>query len=502
MRGAPVLRQFTTTHIRDPSLPDHPSSGMSFSRDPVALAGQLALEYLRCLPARHVGTRATAETLRRELGGPLPDTGHDPAGVIEALASGVDGGLAASAGPRYFGFVTGGALPAALSADWLASAWDQNASLFVASPAAAIVEEIVAQWVLELLGLPASTGVGLVTGCQMANFTCLAAARHAVLERDGWDVRRRGLRGAPPVDLYVGAEAHATLIAALRMLGFGADEIISIDTDGQGRMMAAALARAVADRTGPAIVCAQAGNVDTGAFDPLETIAELSAARGAWLHVDGAFGIWAAVAPARRYLTAGFERADSWATDAHKWLNVPYDSGLALVRDAAAQRAAMSSSAAYLERREGGGRDPLDWVPEASRRARGFALYAALRSLGRLGVSDLVERCCRLASLMAELLRAEPAVEILNDVTLNQVLVRVHPVPEPGAAEESDALTRNLVERVQREGTCWLGGTTWHGMAAMRVSISNWSTTEEDVRRSAWAILEASRQVRGDRTRQ
>lgn len=471
---------------------------MSGSRDPVALAGQLALEYLRRLPARHVGARATAEALRCELGGPLPDTGLDPAGVVEALAAGVDGGLVASAGPRYFGFVTGGALPAALAADWLASGWDQNGSLFVASPAAAIVEEIVARWVLELLGLPASTGVGLVTGCQMANFTCLAAARHAVLERAGWDVGRRGLRGAPPVDLYVGAEAHATLLAALRMLGFGAEEIISIETDEQGRMMAAALARAAEGRSGPAIVCAQAGNVDTGAFDPLDAIADLSAARGAWLHVDGAFGLWAAAAPARRSLIAGFERADSWATDAHKWLNVPYDSGLALVRDAAAQRAAMTSAAAYLERREGGGRDPLDWVPEASRRARGFALYAALRSLGRLGVADLVERCCRLASLMADVLRADPAVEILNDVTLNQVLVRVHPATVPGPSDEIDALTRDVVARVQRGGTCWVGGTTWHGMGAMRVSISNWSTTEEDVRRSAWAILEASRQARAD----
>jgi len=425
-------------------------------------------------------------------------TGMDGAGhLAEALAAGAGGGVVASAGPRYFGFVTGGALPAALAADWLGSAWDQNAALFVMSPAAAIVEEVAAAWVLELLGLPATTGVGLVTGCQMANFTCLAAARHAVLARAGWDVGSRGLRGAPPVALYAGAEAHTTLLAALRMLGFGLDEVTVIDADGQGRMRADALAGALAGGRGPAIVCAQAGNVNTGAFDPLDEIAAAAAARGAWLHVDGAFGLWAAAAPGRRHLTAGFERADSWATDAHKWLNVPYDSGLALVADAGAQRAAMTSQAAYLEHREEAGREGLDWVPEASRRARGFALYAAIRSLGRTGVADLVERCCRLASLMADLLRADPFVEILNDVVLNQVLVRFHPSPDADAPA-SDDHTRTVIERVQRDGTCWAGGTTWHGLAAMRVSVSNWSTRDDDIRRSALAILDAARQARRD----
>jgi len=470
---------------------------MPNARDPLAVAGQLALEYLRRVRDRPVSGHVSPAQLRRELGGPLPETGRDATGVVEALAAGADAGLVASAGPRYFGFVTGGALPAAVAADWLASAWDQNAALFVMSPAAAIVEEIAAGWVLELLGLPSTAGVGLVSGCQMANFTCLAAARHAVLGRAGWDLESRGMRGAPPVALLAGAEAHTTLIAALRMLGFGLDEITTVDADGQGRMRADALARALAGSSGPAIVCAQAGNVNTGAFDPLDEIAAVAAERGAWLHVDGAFGLWAAVAPERRHLTAGFERAQSWATDAHKWLNVPYDSGLAIVADAEAQRAAMTSQAAYLERREDVGREGLDWVPEASRRARGFALYAALRSLGRRGVAELVERGCRLAALAAELVGAEPGVEILNDVVLNQVLVRVRPSPDADASE-ADRFTRAVMERVQHGGTCWLGGTTWHGMVAMRLSVSNWSTTEDDIRRSAWAILDAARQARRD----
>jgi glutamate/tyrosine decarboxylase-like PLP-dependent enzyme len=467
--------------------------------DLLARACDISRAYLGGLASRHVGARAPADALRRELGGPLPDSGRDPAGVIEALAASADRGLVASPGPRYFGFVTGGSLPAALAADWLTSAWDQNGALFASSPAAAVVEEVATGWVLELLGLPATTGIGLVTGCQMANFTGLAAARHAVLARAGWDLASNGLRGAPPIRLVAGAEAHATLFSALRMLGFGSREVTIVDADEQGRLDLEALARALEDADGPVIVCAQAGNVNTGACDALRAIADLASARGAWLHVDGAFGLWAAVAPARRDLVAGFERADSLATDAHKWLNVPYDCGIAIVRDADAHRAAMTSSAAYLERPDAAGRDPLDWVPEASRRARGFALYAALRSLGRRGVGDLVERCCRLASLMADRLRVDPAVEIMNDVVLNQVLVRFHRTSRgtPGQAGSGvEDLTRAVIERVQREGTCWAGGTVWHGVTAMRISISNWSTTSDDVERSATAILEAVRQVR------
>jgi len=469
------------------------------SDDLLARTCDISRTYLGGLSSRHVGARASAEALRRELGGPLPDVGRDPGGVIEALAASAERGIVASAGPRYFGFVTGGSLPVALAADWLTSIWDQNGALFATSPAAAVVEEITTAWLLELLGLPATAGVGLVTGCQMANFTGLAAARHAVLTRAGWDLAKDGLRGAPAIRVVAGAEGHVTLFSALRMLGFGSRELTIVDADEQGRLDTEALARALEGADGPLIVCAQVGNVNTGACDGLSVIADLASARGAWLHVDGVFGLWAAAAPARRHLVAGFERADSLATDAHKWLNVPYDCGIAIVRDADAHQAAMTSSAAYLERPGVAGRDPLDWVPEASRRARGFALYGALRSLGRRGVGDLVERCCRLASLMADRLRTDPAVEIMNDVVLNQVLVRFHRTSGgaagPGTSEVED-LTRAVIERVQREGTCWAGGTVWHGVTAMRISISNWSTTSEDIERSAAAILEAVRQVR------
>lgn len=495
--------------------------GSGSPRDPLERAYELARAFLRGLPARHVGARGTRARLRRELGGPLTEAGRDATGVVEALAAGADAGLVASAGPRYFGFVTGGSLPAAVGADWLTTAWDQNGALVATSPAAAIVEEIVAEWILDLAGLPGTASVGLVTGCQMANFTGLAAARHAVLQRAGWNLAERGLRAAPPVGLIVGAEAHVTIHAALRMLGFGAQDVMTIDVDAQGRMRADALAAAIRDAAPPLIVCGQAGNVNTGAFDPLGDIVDVAHARGAWVHVDGAFGLWAAVAPARRHLVNGLERADSWATDGHKWLNVPYDCGIAVVRDPDAHRAVMSSAASYLERRDDAGRDSLDWVPEASRRARAFAVYAALRSLGRQGVADLVERCCRHAALMADLLRADPHVEILNDIVLNQVLVRFHPGPldspesrvpiprqardglstpkaSPESREASDDLTRAVIDRVQHGGVCWAGGTTWRGLAAMRISVCNWSTTEEDIRVSADAILEALRTVRGN----
>ena len=478
-------------------------------RDPFERAHELARGFLRNLPARRVGARGTLASLRRELGGPLTEDGRDATGVIEALAAGVDPGLVASAGPRYFGFVTGGSLPAAVAADWLTTAWDQNGALMATSPAAAIVEEIVAEWILDLARLPKTASVGLVTGCQMANFTGLAAARHAVLSRAGWNVAERGLREAPPVRIFAGADAHVTIHAALRMLGFGAADVVTIDADTQGRMRADALAAAIRDLTPPLIVCAQAGNVNTGACDPLAEIVDIAHARGAWVHVDGAFGLWASVAPARRHLVSGLARADSWATDGHKWLNVPYDCGIAVVRDADAHRAAMSSSASYLERREETGRDPLDWVPEASRRARAFVVYAALRSLGRRGVADLVERCCRHASLMADLIGADPHAEILNEVVLNQVLARFHPepithspspdqppAPGPQSRQASDELTRAVIDRVQHGGVCWAGGTTWHGLTAMRISVCNWSTTEDDVRQAAEAILAAARTVR------
>ncbi len=440
----------------------------------------LAAEFLDGLPERRVGARSDVRELRETLGGPLPEAGADDREVVAALASAVDGGLVASAGPRYFGFVIGGSHPATLAADWLTSAWDQNAGLYATSPAAAVAEEVVAGWLLELLDLPRDASVGFTTGATMANFTCLAAARAAVLRRLGWDVDGQGLQGAPRVTVIASDESHVTIYASLRMLGLGSDRPVRVATDGQGRMRADALEEALAATDGPAIVCAQAGNVNTGAYDPLEAIAALVRRRGAWLHVDGAIGLWARASATLAPLARGLELADSWTTDAHKWLNVPYDSGLAIVRDPGPHHAAMTLGASYYVQTEGVERDPFNWVPESSRRARGFALWALFRSIGRSGIVEVVERDCRLARRMAERLAATPRVAILNDVVLNQALVRFG---------DDDALTRDVVARVQADGTCWLGGTVWHGLAAMRVSVSGWQTTEADVDRSADAIL-------------
>jgi glutamate/tyrosine decarboxylase-like PLP-dependent enzyme len=381
--------------------------------------------------------------------------------------------------------VIGGALPAALAADWLVSAWDQNAAFHSLSPAAAAIEEITAAWALDLFGLPETAGVGFVTGGQGANTTCLAAARHAVLATAGWDVEADGLIGAPPVRILCGDQAHATIDTALRQLGLGAKTPIRIEADDQGRMRPDALRDALSHGAGPAIVCAQAGNVATGAFDAFEPIADACTEHGAWLHVDGAFGLWAAAAPALRYLTEGVARADSWAVDAHKWLNVPYDGAMAIVADSAAHIAAMGLAGPYLVA-DPGQRDGTNYVPESSRRARVVPIYAALRSLGRTGVAELIERNCAQARRMAERLAAIPGARIANDVVLNQVLVQL-----PGG----DDANRAAVAAVQRDGTCWLGGTTWHGEYVLRVSISNWSTTDDDVDRSADAIARAAQAV-------
>ncbi|MCA1714003.1 MAG: aminotransferase class V-fold PLP-dependent enzyme, partial [Gammaproteobacteria bacterium] len=346
------------------------------------------------------------------------------------------------------------------------------------------------EWLLELFGLPRDSGVGFVTGCQMASFTCLAAARHAVLRRAGWDVEADGLCAAPRIHLVASAESHVTIDVALRYLGLGTRAIHRVDVDAQGRMRADHLRALLATLDGPTIVCAQAGNVNTGAFDPLREIGALANARGAWLHVDGAFGLWARASRAHCALADGIELADSWATDAHKWLNVPYDCGVAIVRHAQDHRDAMTSAAAYLIQAQGAERDAVDWVPEFSRRARGVPVYATLRALGRDGVEDLVDRCCARARQMARLLAAEEGVRILNDVVLNQVLVRFG---------DDDETTRAVVAGVQQEGTCWLSGTTWQGMAAMRISVSNWATSEEDAARSAAAIARVFRSSRNDR---
>jgi glutamate/tyrosine decarboxylase-like PLP-dependent enzyme len=392
--------------------------------------------------------------------------------VVEILDRIGSPATVASAGGRYFGFVVGGSLPAALAANWLAGAWDQNALCSTTSPVAARLEEISLRWLLELFHLPAGCVGSFVTGAMMANLTALAAARHAILNRLGWDVESHGLFGAPPVTVVVGAEAHPTLLKAIGLLGLGHDRILRIPVDDQGKMRADALPRI----SGPAIVCLQAGNVNSGAFDPAEEICAHAHAAGAWVHVDGAFGLWAAAAPERAHLTAGFAAADSWATDAHKWLNVPYDSGLAFIRDREALRAAMSPPMASFP--QGSGREPWQYSPEASRRARGIEVWAALVSLGRSGVADLVERTCRYASQFAEGLRAA-GCQILNEVVLNQVLVSFG----------SDDKTERVIAAIQEDGTCWCGGTVWHGCAAMRISVCSWATTEEDVHRSLAAIL-------------
>jgi glutamate/tyrosine decarboxylase-like PLP-dependent enzyme len=440
-----------------------------------------ALEFQETLPARAVRARAAFGELVNELGSAFPDAPADPVTLLDDLAKCAEPGLVATAGPRYFGFVTGGSYPVAVAADWLVSTWDQNAGLYVMSPAVSAIESITARWILDALGLPPTASVGFVTGAHMANVTALAAARHEVLRGAGWDVDAHGLQGAPRVTVIAGAEAHASIPAASRMIGLGSDTIVRVASDDQGRMRPDALEWALAATAGPRIVCAQAGNVNTGSFDRLDEISRLARAHRAWLHVDGAFGLWAASSPAHRGLTAGVEHADSWSTDAHKWLNVPYDSGIAIVAHAAAHRAAMSQSAAYLTPAAGEARDGMDWTPESSRRARAVPIYAVLRALGRAGLSELVERCCRLAVRMADRLRGRHGVQILNDVVLNQVLVRF----------ESDGqnVTNRVIADVQQDGVCWCGGTEWAGEPAMRISISSWRTREEDIDRSAESIL-------------
>jgi len=396
----------------------------------------------------------------------------DAAEVLALLDEIGSAATVASTGRRYFGFVTGGALPATVAANWLAGAWDQNVALDVQSPVSAALEEIARGWLVEILRLPAGTGAGFVTGATMANFTALAAGRHAVLERAGWDAEAEGLFGAPAVTVIVGEEVHVSALKALMMLGLGRNRIVRVPVDAQGRMRADALPKIA----GPAIVCMQAGNVNSGAFDPAADICRVAHDAGAWVHVDGAFGLWAAAAPGRAHFVCGFAEADSWATDAHKWLNVPYDCGIAFVREPRHLQAAMTVNAAYLVRGEK--REPCQFTPEMSRRARGVEIWAALRSLGRRGLEEMIESNCRGAARFAEGLKVA-GCEILNEVTLNQVLVSFG----------GDERTRAVIAALQKDGTCWCGGTVWHGRAAMRISVSSWATTEEDVERSLEAMI-------------
>jgi glutamate/tyrosine decarboxylase-like PLP-dependent enzyme len=450
-------------------------------RELLRRTADLAADFLDSLDRRPVWPDASVEELRSSLGGSLQDEPLDPAEVIEELVRAAEPGVVGIPSGRYFGFVIGGAVPASLAADWLTSVWDQNAGLVVGGPSAAIVEEVAGAWLKDLLGIPTSASFSFVTGCQMAHVTSLAAARHAILDRVGWDVEQDGLAGSPPIRVFLGGKRHVTIDRALRLLGLGSEAAIRVETDGQGRMRAQALAEALRTMEGPAIVCAQVGEVNTGAVDPLPDIAELCADAGAWLHLDGAFGLWASASPSLRPLVAGVERADSWATDAHKWLNVPYDCGLAFVADTDAHRAAMRLVAEYLVVDEKATRDAMDWTPEFSRRARGFAVYAALRSLGRSGVAELVDRCCRHARTFGDELSRLPGCEILNEIVLNQVLFRFG----------NDATTSAVLAAVQESGEAWMSGTTWEGRAAIRISVSNWRTSDEDVARTVAAFRRA-----------
>ena len=424
----------------------------------------------------------TAEALARleALGGPLPEGSCDPAGVLAMLDEIGSPATVATTGGRYFGFVIGGTLPAALAANWLAGAWDQNAAMQVMSPVAAKLEEIVQAWILDLLGLPPASGAGFVTGTTMANFSALAAARSALLQRVGWNVEENGMFEAPPIRVVVGEEVHVSVLRALTMLGLGRSRVITVPADGQGRMRADALP-ALDSRT---VVCIQAGNVNTGAFDPAKEICQRAHDAGAWVHVDGAFGPWCLVSPIYAPLAAGVNDADSWAIDCHKWLNVPYDSGIAVVREPEHLRRALSwGTAAYLT--QSSGREPWQYTPDASRRARGVELWAAIRSLGRSGLREMIERNCRQARLFADRLR-KAGFTVLNDVVLNQVLVSF------GSADE----TRRIITGIQSDGTCWCGGTVWHGHTAMRISVSSWATTDDDVERSAAAMIRIANAIK------
>jgi len=428
---------------------------------------------------RRVSPSAAAVAALAELYEPFPPSPSDPSDVIARLDEIGSAATVATTGGRYFGFVNGGMVPAALAANWLAAAWNQNAALRVMSPIAAELEEVALRWVCEALGLPPECAGGLVTCATMANFTALVTARYALLARAGWDVTADGMFGAPLIEVVVGAEAHASILKALSLAGFGRKHVTIVEADGQGRMRVDKLPR-LSERT---IVCIQAGNVNTGAFDPAGEICQAAKERGAWVHVDGAFGLWARISRKFEHLTEGFEQADSWATDAHKWPNVGYDSGLAIVRNGAALRASMGMTAAYLE--QGSRREPMHHTPEASRRARGVELWAALKSLGRSGLCALIERTCAHAQRIAQGLR-EGGFEVLNDVVINQVLVSF------GRPE----ITREVIRRVQEEGTCWCGGTVWQGKTAMRISVSSWATTETDVERSLQAIIRIANECR------
>lgn len=454
---------------------------MDDERDLLQRTAEIAADYLEALDDRPVFPTARVEDLAAALAGPLPEGPSDPLEVVEDLARAVDPGVVATAGPRYFGYVTGGALPATVAADWLTTVWDQPAAFGVLGLSASIVEEVVGEWLKELFGLPSDASFAITTGCQMAHVTALAAARHEVLAARGSDVREQGLVGSPRIRVIVGGFRHVTVDRACRLLGIGNEQIVVVPADERARMRPDALRRTLAESTAPTIVVAQAGEVNTGSFDPLPEIVEIVRETDAWLHVDGAFGLWVAASPARCELVEGVGAADSWATDGHKWLNVPYDCGLAFCAKPQAHSASMAMRASYYEGQGKWMRDAADWTPESSRRARAFTVYAALRSLGRTGIADLVDRCCAHAQRFAAGVSRLPGCEVLNEVVINQVLFRF----------ADDATTNAALAHVQASGEAWMGGTTWDGRAAIRVSVSNWRTTEADIDRTVAAFERA-----------
>jgi glutamate/tyrosine decarboxylase-like PLP-dependent enzyme len=451
-------------------------------RELLRRTAEIAADYLESLESRSVFPTVSAAELRATLGGPLPTVASAALDVVERLAHEADQGLVASQGGRYFGFVTGSSLPAALACDWLTSTWDQNLAFSVMSPAGAVLEETAGRWTAELLGIPPSASFAFVTGTQMAHVTCLAAARRDVLARAGWNLEEMGLAGAPRIAVLVGAQRHVTVDRALRFLGIGRSQIVAVDADAEGAMNPDALSAVLERLDGPIVVCAQAGEVNTGASDPFEAIIGRAHDAGAWVHVDGAFGLWAAASPPYRHLVVGHEAADSWSVDAHKWLNVPYDCGIAFCAHPESHRVAMSMQAAYLEASPAEAlRDAADWTPDSSRRARSIPVYAAIRELGSDGIAELVDRCCLLARELASSLERLPGCEILNDVVLNQVLVGFR----------NDEVTRHVLTALQGGGEAWMGGTAWQGRPAIRVSVSGWRTTGEDIARTLRAFERA-----------
>ena len=459
----------------------------SFS-SPLAAALQHALAHLTPDPDRSVAGNASLETLRTQLDLPLGDAGLDPVRVIDDLVAGVQGGIHDSAGGRFFGWVIGGSLPAALAADWLTSTWDQNAALHACAPAAAVVEEVAGRWLKEVLHLPATASFALVTGCQMAHVTCIAAARHHLLAQAGCDVERDGMSGTPPIRILASTEAHGTAVRALRLLGIGSRNIVPLAADSNGRLIPEALQAALEESpTQPTLVILNAGDLNIGAFDDFEQLIPLAHKFGAWVHVDGAFGLWAAASPRLRPLVKGVERADSWATDGHKWLNVPYDCGYAFVAHSEAHSASLSHRASYLIH-NADARDQIDWNPEWSRRGRGFATYAALRQLGRSGVADLIDRTCARAHDIVTGIGALPGAEVLWEPVINQGLVRFLNPAADATEQDHDAFTELVMQQVLATGEVFFTGTTWRNRRAMRVSVCNWQTSPQDVARVCAAV--------------